>query len=37
MSDSQVALGAKNIHNWATNGLESGIFKLIRLQEDYYE
>ncbi|MBK0124833.1 RHS repeat protein [Pantoea sp. S61] len=28
MSDSQLALGVKNIQNWATNGLESGMFKI---------
>lgn len=28
MSDSQLALGVKNIQNWAKNGLESGMFKI---------
>ncbi|MBS5774950.1 MAG: AHH domain-containing protein [Enterobacter cloacae] len=28
MSDTQQALGIKNIQDWASKGLESGIFKI---------
>lgn len=28
MSDTRLALGVKNIQNWASKGLESGMFKI---------
>lgn len=28
MSDTQLALGVKNIQDWASKGLESGMFKI---------
>ncbi|SFU21532.1 hypothetical protein SAMN05192562_1205 [Kosakonia arachidis] len=28
MSDTQLALGVKNIQDWARKGLESGMFKI---------